>query len=62
MVAVALTLPGIAVGQQPSVTPDVVYGHKDGMALTYDVLHPEGTPNGAGALWMVSGGFEEHLR
>ena len=56
-VVVALTLPTIAVGQQASVTPDVVYGHKDGMALTYDVLHPEGAPNGAGVLWMVSGGW-----
>ncbi len=37
--------------------PDVVYGHKDGMALTFDVLYPEGAANGAGVLWMVSGGW-----
>jgi len=38
------------------ITADVVYGHKDGMALTYDVLTPE-NPNGAGILSMISGGW-----
>lgn len=38
-------------------TADVVYGHKAGMALTFDVLHPQGSPNGAGILYMVSGGW-----
>ena len=38
------------------VTPDVVYGHKFGMALTMDVLQPKET-NGAGVLFMVSGGW-----
>lgn len=37
-------------------TPDVVYGHKFGMALTFDVFQPE-KPNGAAVLFMVSGGF-----
>lgn len=37
--------------------PDVVYGHKMGMALTFDVLKPSGNPNGAGVLFMVSGGW-----
>ena len=23
---------------EPKITPDVVYGHKDGMALTFDVI------------------------
>lgn len=39
-----------------TVTADVVYGHKDGMALTYDVLRPV-QPNGAGVVYMVSGGW-----
>jgi acetyl esterase/lipase len=39
------------------ITPDVVYGHKDGMALFYDVFQPEGESNGAGILFMVSGGW-----
>ncbi len=38
------------------VTPDVVYGHKDGMALTFDVFHPRNAHGGA-VLYMVSGGW-----
>jgi acetyl esterase/lipase len=40
----------------PRITPDVVYGHKDGLALTFDVFTPA-APNGAGVLFMVSGGW-----
>lgn len=39
-----------------TVTPDVVYGHKDGMALTFDVFTPS-NPNGAAVLHIVSGGW-----
>jgi len=35
---------------------DVVYGHKDGMALTFDVVKPAKS-NGAGILWIQSGGW-----
>src|SRR5438132_3319037 len=44
---------------QPSVEiiPDVVYGHKDGMALTFDVLKPKANANGAAVIFMVSGGW-----
>jgi acetyl esterase/lipase len=38
------------------ITRDVVYGHKMGMALTYDVIQPV-KPNGAGILFMNSGGW-----
>lgn len=38
------------------VTPDVVYGHKAGMALTFDVYRPP-EANGAGVLFLNSGGF-----
>lgn len=38
------------------VTPDVIYGHKAGMALTFDVIHPK-EPNGAAVLFMMSGGW-----
>ncbi len=38
------------------VQPDVVYGHKMGMALTFDVIVPA-EQNGAGVLFMVSGGW-----
>jgi acetyl esterase/lipase len=42
---------------QVEVIPDVVYGHKDGMALTFDVLKPKTKPNGAAVIFMVSGGW-----
>lgn len=47
-----------AVAAQPGISydRDVVYGHKAGMALTYDVLRPA-KPNGAGVIMMVSGGW-----
>lgn len=38
------------------VQQDVIYGHKDGMALVYDVFEPAST-NGAGIVYMVSGGW-----
>lgn len=38
------------------IVPDVVYGHKDGMALTFDVFRPADA-NGAAILYMVSGGW-----
>jgi len=41
---------------QPKITPDVVYGHKDGLAMTFDVFTPAAA-NGAGVLFMVSGGW-----
>ena len=45
-----------------SIIPDVVYGHKDGMALTFDVFMPPGQANGAGILNMVSGGWISRWR
>ena len=39
-----------------SITADVVYGHKDGMALIYDVFTPA-EANGAAVLYMVSGSW-----
>jgi len=41
---------------EPDIVPDVVYGHKHGMALTLDVFKPTDA-NGAGVLFMVSGGW-----
>lgn len=43
--------------QEIDVVPDVVYGHKDGLAMTYDVFPPSQNANGAGVLFMVSGGW-----
>jgi acetyl esterase/lipase len=38
------------------ITPDVVYGHKAGMAMTFDVIRPK-EQNGAAVLFMMSGGW-----
>ena len=46
----------VAAQTDASIIPDVVYGHKDGMALTFDVFTPA-EPNGVGILNMVSGGW-----
>jgi acetyl esterase/lipase len=39
-----------------AITPDVVYGHKAGLALTFDVIRPK-EQNGAAVLFMMSGGW-----
>ena len=46
-------IPGVA------ITTDVVYGHKDGLALTYDVFRPDPDDDAPGPclLFMVSGGW-----
>jgi acetyl esterase/lipase len=49
-----------APARQPSVTTDVVYGHKDGLALTFDVHRPA-QPNGAGVIAIVSGGYQSSV-
>jgi len=40
------------------VTTDVVYGHKDGMALTFDVYQPAVEPNGGAVISILSGGWQ----
>ncbi len=40
-----------------TITPDVIYGHKAGMALTYDVIQPVKNAKGVGILFMMSGGW-----
>lgn len=49
-----------ASARQSPVTTDVVYGHKDGMALTFDVHRPA-RPNGAGVIAIVSGGYQSSV-
>jgi acetyl esterase/lipase len=46
--------------RQLSVTTDVVYGHKDGLALTFDVHRPA-QPNGAAVIAIVSGGWQSSV-
>ncbi|MEZ6055752.1 MAG: prolyl oligopeptidase family serine peptidase [Planctomycetaceae bacterium] len=53
---VGLMSGGGAKAGEVTIRRDVVYGHKDGMALTFDVLTPA-APNQAGVLWLQSGGW-----
>lgn len=39
------------------IFPDVVYGHKDGLALTLDVVKPRANANGAAIVYLVSAGW-----
>ena len=52
----ALGLPTPAELKTATYVRDVVYGHRDGMALTYDVFKPK-KPNGALVVNMVSAGW-----
>lgn len=49
----------VALGEV-KVAPDVVYGHKFGLALTFDAFTPSENANGIGVLFMVSGGWYSH--
>jgi acetyl esterase/lipase len=53
---VGLLCVGVGSTAQGQIHSNVIYGHKDGMALFYDVYQPE-EANGAGVLFMVSGGW-----
>jgi acetyl esterase/lipase len=55
LVCAAWAAPAAAL--EVDVVPDLVYGHKDGLAMTLDVLKPKSGANGAAILFMVSGGW-----
>lgn len=55
LAALALTVTPLHAAKA-TIREDIVYGHKDGMALTFDVVEPA-KPNGAGILWIQSGGW-----
>lgn len=58
----ALVTPWVCVqaAAEVAITPDVVYGHKHGLAMTMDVFQPQDDANGAAVLFMVSGGWYSH--
>ena len=43
--------------EKVEITADVAYGHKDGLAMTFDVLRPKEHANGAGLLSIQSGAW-----
>jgi acetyl esterase/lipase len=51
-----LAVPSRADEAQPKILADQIYGRKDGMALTLDVIKPA-KPSGAAILWIQSGGW-----
>jgi acetyl esterase/lipase len=55
LIGIVAALVALQAAAETKITSDVIYGHKDGMALTYDVFRPENA-NGAGVINMVSGG------
>ena len=56
LIATALLAAPLSAGSGADVHADVVYGHKMGMALTFDAIVPA-DQNGAAVLFMVSGGW-----
>ena len=56
LVFVLWAAPALRAEDSPKVRPDVVYGHKDGMALTFDVVSPA-EPSGAAVMLIQSGGW-----
>jgi acetyl esterase/lipase len=50
--------PGWAGDEAPHTrSADVIYSKKEGVALTMDVFTPKKNANGAGVIWVVSGGW-----
>lgn len=59
LVTLILCAPSVFAEEKPTVIHDIVYGHKDGMALSYDVIIPakDVQRNGATVIFVVSGGW-----
>lgn len=58
--ALLLAIPAITqVATTPAIEifPDLVYGHKDGLALTLDVVKPKANANAAAIVYLVSAGW-----
>lgn len=52
----AMATTDLCADEPAKIHADVVYGHKDGMALTIDIIQPA-KQNGAAVLWIQSGGW-----
>ncbi|MBI3823954.1 MAG: alpha/beta fold hydrolase [Planctomycetes bacterium] len=47
--------------KKPARISDVIYGRKDGLALTMEVFRPTGKPNGAAVVMVASGVFKSSV-
>jgi len=56
LLSVILPLPVFSQSSTPQ-SSEIIYGRKDGMALTMVVQPPSGTSNGKGIIWAVSAGW-----
>ncbi len=56
---ILLALGGSIYAQEKAIPrhQEVIYGHKDGLAMTFDVFQPDEEPNGAAVVFIVSGGW-----
>jgi len=57
LILAACSVTQVATTANVEIVPDVVYGHKDGLAMTFDVIKPKANANGAAVIFMVSGGW-----
>lgn len=57
LLPVATATESVSADDWRTIRPDVIYSHKAGLAMTYDVVRPTRNPNGAAVLFMVSGGW-----
>lgn len=62
LVAAALAWSVAAAPAAPAITADVVYGHKDGMALVYDVFRPRQANGTNSCPWSTANGCTPHCR
>lgn len=56
LIALICSIPTARAGMKVSRTSDIVYDHRDGLALVFDVIRPE-KQNGAAILNIISGGW-----
>ena len=59
IVVLMVLTPSVWAQEKPKIIHDIVYGHKDGMALSYDVIIPANDVqrNGATVIFVISGGW-----
>ncbi len=57
IVSLSLSNQAFAQEQTERQSEEVIYGRKDGLAMTFDIFEPSAEPNGAAVVFIVSGGW-----